>query len=185
MRRFAFALLTLGTTISSTAAAQRSLGSLQWFVGCWEATRGTTRTIERWRAPAQNEMAGDSRTIANGADRQSEKLRLFARGDTIVYEATPSGQLRTEFRTTTVGPEEVVFSNPAHDFPQRIVYRKVGNDSLVARIEGDRDNRRRPVSYPYRKIDCSTIVDSPTSQARTAHSLRQSSGSLFVWRRNR
>ena len=145
----------IGLAVAPPLAAQAApLENLKWLQGCWELSRGTTRVVEKWSGDA-NMMTGESRMTSNGVERESEKLRLFARGDTLVYEATPSRQQTTEFKTTAWKGEEIVFANPAHDFPQRIVYRKVGADSLLARIEGDRDGRRNPVSFRYARINCS------------------------------
>lgn len=36
----------------------------------------------------------------------------------------------------------MVFENPAHDYPNKIVYQKVGNDSLVAEIFGKKMEKK-------------------------------------------
>ena len=48
----------------------------------------------------------------------------------------------------------VTFENLAHDFPQRVMYRRVGGDSLVARVEGTRAGRTRGVDFAYRRAAC-------------------------------
>jgi hypothetical protein len=48
----------------------------------------------------------------------------------------------------------ITFSNPAHDFPQRIIYRRAGADSLHARIEGTRNGQPRGVDYAYVRVAC-------------------------------
>lgn len=113
-------------------------------------------------------MAGSGRTSINGVPRESEKLRIFFSGDTIVYEAIPSGQMLTLFRAATFTDREIVFANPEHDFPQRIVYTRVGKDSLIARIEGDRAGRRQPVSYPFKKVECTPDTPTASELAREA-----------------
>lgn len=50
-----------------------------------------------------------------------------------------------------------VFENPNHDFPQRIIYRLVTVDSLVARIEGRIDGKERSSDFPYRRARCEPI----------------------------
>jgi hypothetical protein len=148
-------LAALLLIVPSALVAQASpLQNVRWLEGCWQMVRGTTTTTERWLAPTNNVMTGDSRTFTNGVERESERLRLFAVGDTLVYESTPSSQAMTQFRATTTTGDEITFANPAHDFPQRIVYRRVGADSIIARIEGDRAGRRRPVVFPYQKVAC-------------------------------
>jgi hypothetical protein len=52
----------------------------------------------------------------------------------------------------------VLFENAAHDFPQRIGYRRLGNDSLVAWIEGTRQGRTRRVEFPYGRVACANRV---------------------------
>lgn len=103
-------------------------------------------------------MFGASRTVIGGAVRESEFLRMAARGDTIVYTAIPSGQRETDFRSTAVGSAEMVFENRAHDFPQVIRYRKSAADSVVARIEGPGpNNTTRGVDFPMRRVSCTEI----------------------------
>jgi hypothetical protein len=117
-------------------------------------TGGTTTVDEQWMAPAGGAMLGMSRTVVGGRLREYESLRIQAVGDTLVYAASPSGQQPTEFRSSLVRPGEVVFENPAHDFPQRIRYRLSAPTVLVATIEGDRAGRRRPVVFSYSRVPC-------------------------------
>ena len=95
-------------------------------------------------------MLGASRTTVNGQVREFEQLRLAWHGDTLVYTALPSGQQETSFRATVVAETGFTAENPAHDFPQRISYRKRGADSLVARIEGG----NRGIDFPMRRVAC-------------------------------
>ena len=70
-----------------------------------------------------------------------------------MYVAHPSGQPAAEFLSTTVSGDTVLFENPAHDFPQRIGYRRQGA-SLLAWIEGARNGKTRRVEFPYRRVAC-------------------------------
>lgn len=153
---------------ASPAEGQSGVEAVRWLAACWEMTGTNRRVIERWMEPANGELRGSSRTIAGTREVEGERLRIYAVGDSLVYDARPSGQARTEFRGRVTGAGEVSFANPAHDFPQRISYRRVGTDSLVARIEGDRDNRRQPVTYAYRRVDCSGFAPTPAEVAEDA-----------------
>ena len=155
--RLLFVVLIAATPVHAQRATLAQVG---WLEGCWELNAANRRVVERWTS-ADVMLVGSSRTWIGGQPRESEALRLFTRGDTLVYEALPSGQQRTEFKTVVASDREVVFANPAHDFPQRIVYTRVGSDSVIARIEGDRAGRRAPVSYPFRKVVCTP--DTPTA----------------------
>ena len=132
--------LIAGMFWASVAAAQGGIERAAWLAGCWELRTATRVTTEMWMAPSGNVMLGASRTVSGGTTREFEFLRLSVRGDTLVYTAIPSGQQQTDFKSVGSGASPLVFENPAHDFPQRIIYRRSSADSLVARIEGPGPN---------------------------------------------
>jgi hypothetical protein len=155
--------------VATPAEAQSGgVDAVRWMAACWEMSSGTRRVVERWTEPTNGELRGSSRTIVGTREVEGERLRIYAAGDSLVYDARPSGQARTEFRGRATGAGEVLFENRGHDFPQRISYRRVGSDSLVARIEGDRDNRRQPVTYAYRRVDCAAFSPTPAEVAEDA-----------------
>ena len=132
---------------------------LQWLAGCWERQAGTRLVEEAWLAPRAGTMLGLGRTTRGDTLVEFEQLRIFARGDTLVYAAAPSGQPRAEFRAVPpLDPHDLIFANPVHDFPQRIRYRRVGPDSLVARIEGERNGVPRGVDFPFRRVSCARAM---------------------------
>jgi hypothetical protein len=47
-----------------------------------------------------------------------------------------------------------VFENPAHDFPQRIAYRRLSADSIVARISAERDGKSRGMDIRMKRVSC-------------------------------
>ena len=104
--------------------------------------------------PAADLMLGASRTVINGAVREYEQVRLSASGGKLVYTALPSGQKEASFTSTQVSDSSLVFENPAHDFPQKITYRRHGADSLVARVEGPGPNGPRGFNLPMRRVSC-------------------------------
>lgn len=158
-RVFAAAVLGVVLMLLPTAGALRAQASdatagLQWLAGCWKLERGDRTTLETWMVPAGGLMIGGSRTVAGGRTREFEHLRIAARSDGIVYVAMPSGQQPTEF-AGTVTDSGFVVENPAHDFPKKIIYRRRGADSVVARIEGPgRDGQTRGIDFPYRRTSC-------------------------------
>jgi hypothetical protein len=161
--------VTLLLPASGVYAQQQSLAAVSWFQGCWERTLpNDRRTVERWHAPAGNELKGDSRSFAGAVETGGERLRISVDGGTLVYHAHPSTQLPQTFRAKTVSATEIVFENLEHDFPQRIVYVRQGKDSLIARIEGDRAGRRQPVTFPFRSIGCAGQEESPSNVAEDA-----------------
>jgi hypothetical protein len=159
-------LLLVLPSDASAQNAQRAhpTDGLAWLSGCWErrTARGAAVT-EQWMAPAGGMLLGAGRTVRGDSVTEYEQLRIHERGDTVVYHAMPSGQAPAEFRTTQVSDTLVAFDNPAHDFPQRVLYRRGAADSLYARIEGTRNGQRRGVDFRYARVSCV----SPSSNSAT------------------
>jgi hypothetical protein len=73
------------------------------------------------------------------------------RADGIYYVAHPKARCPgTDFKLTRVSGSEVVFENPEHDFPKRIIYRKTADDGLTASI--DAGEGTKSMSFAYRRI---------------------------------
>ena len=107
-----------------------------------------------WMPPAGGLMMGASRTVADGKVVEWERLQLEEREGRLIYTSLPSGQNEASFTSTTVTDSSFVVENLQHDFPQRIIYRRHGADSLLARIEGPRDGRVRGVDFPMKRVSC-------------------------------
>jgi hypothetical protein len=52
---------------------------------------------------------------------------------------------------TKSNENEITFENPKHDFPNKIVYTKITNDSLVAVIYGKKDGKEMRENFPMKK----------------------------------
>ena len=130
------------------------IGRLSWLSGCWESVRGERRIEEQWMAPRGGSMLGLGRTVVRDSTVEFEYVRIHERDGRLVYTAKPSGQAEASFSSVTLSDSLVVFEDPAHDFPQRIIYRRQGADSLVARIEGERNGKLRGVDFPMRRAAC-------------------------------
>lgn len=129
--------------------------SLSWMAGCWERRAGFVVTDEHWMSPRAGTMLGTSRTTRGDAVVEYEFMRIYGtREDTVVYAAHPSGQKPAQFRGRAMPRREITFENRAHDFPQRIIYRALGDDSLVARVEGTSRGKSRGVDFRYRRVAC-------------------------------
>ena len=104
-------------------------------------------------APRAGVMLGMSRTVRGDSLIEWEFMRLHERAGKLVFAAQPARQAPAEFESTSIGSGVITFANPAHDFPQRIIYRR-GGDSLFARIEGVRNGQERGVDFRYARVRC-------------------------------
>lgn len=152
---------------AAPATAETGAGSidrLRWMAGCWERRTGTRLVEEQWMEPRGGMMLGVSRTVRGDTLVEYEQIRIYERGGKLVFAAMPSGQAPSEFESTEVGDSVVVFENPKHDFPQRILYCRAGLDSMVARVEGVSRGKQRRLEFPYVHIACPSGGPSPMSR---------------------
>ncbi|MND00816.1 hypothetical protein D3C83_195580 [compost metagenome] len=51
-------------------------------------------------------------------------------------------------------PGRIVFENPTHDFPQRVIYQGRDDDGLLGRIEGESGGEPLSVDFPMDRATC-------------------------------
>ena len=133
-------LLVLTALLASpapAAARSASIDSLAWLAGSWASDSAGVRIEEHWMAPRGGQMIGMHRDVARGRVAGFEFLRIVpdsAQG--LAYVSMPGGRPPTRFPLKSVQGTSVMFENPAHDFPQRILYWLADDGRLHARIEG-------------------------------------------------
>ena len=141
-------------TAATLASAQTDVHSLGWLAGCWEMRPAPGLSIEeQWTKPAGNTLLGMGRTIKGGKTVFTEFLRISIENGKLTYTARIGTKGVTEFPLLRMTADEVVFENPTHDFPQRVLYRKSGQ-SIVARIEGMDKGKERHEDFPYTRARC-------------------------------
>jgi hypothetical protein len=139
-----------------TGRAQTSRPGIEraaWLQGCWELTTPTRTVEEIWTTAKGGSMIGVSRTIRDGKLAEYEMNVLREQGERLAYEAHPSGQPAATFLSTSIGASELIFENPAHEFPQQIGYRLEG-DALLAWIRGTQKGQERRLEFPYKRVRC-------------------------------
>ena len=119
-------------------AAQPGPGQpdLDWLAGYWLACDARMEVAEYWTTRRGGVMLGGSVTYGIQAfGWEQVRIETTLDGATMQYVARPRGAAAdTEFRLVRGGANQAVFENPAHDYPQRISYRRQG-DVLIARTE--------------------------------------------------
>jgi hypothetical protein len=153
MRHVMLAALLAGAW-PAPADAQTGIDRVAWMQGCWQLTNGDRIVEENWTSPKAGAMLGTGRTIRAGKLVEHEFVLLAERDGRLAYQAHPSGQPSTTFMSKEMDDTSVVFEDPAHDFPQRVGYRRVAGDQLLGWIEGTLSGKPRRVEFPYRRVEC-------------------------------
>lgn len=146
--------LAVAALASGSIHAQSNvrIDDLAWLAGCWAITLPDGSIEEHWLPPAGGAMLGLSRTVRGGRMTEYEFLAIREVDGKLAYVSIPSRQTETVFPLVQSSSNTLVFENPKHDYPQRIIYRKQGND-LTARIEGMSAGKLRVSDFPYQRCD--------------------------------
>lgn len=124
-----------GLALAVAAPAQEAAPSMPgWMAGAWQQVDGDRWTEEYWTAPRGGLMLGAGRSGRGEALREWEATRIQIGEDgKPAFIASPEGGSPTRFALVSAGPTEIVFANPAHDYPQRIRYWRDGA-ALMAEV---------------------------------------------------
>ena len=136
-------------------ASQTELARMGWLAGCWQIVDAEPGSGEIWMRAAGGAMLGISRVVKDGKTVHFEWMRLLddSKGK-LQFIAQPSGQPETAFELSDLAPSHAAFINPMHDFPQRIVYRHLDDDTAEAYIEGRNKGVQQRVTFPLRREQC-------------------------------
>jgi len=118
--------------------------------GYWLSCDGTSETAENWIGAGRGVLLGSN--ISRDRRVTFEFLRIAENASGgLSYFSMPNGRSPpTEFVMVSHDEQRVVFENPAHDFPQRIIYARDG-DALTARIEGEIEGAASAVEWRFRR----------------------------------
>lgn len=126
-----------------------------WLVGRWENNSDEGNLSEFWTKANDSTFHGESYFVIKNDTVFGEKVELMQRGKDFIYEARVAKQNDEKpvpFKLTTSSETEMVWENPAHDYPNKIVYQNVGNDSLVAEIFGTKDGKVKSEVFKMKKV---------------------------------
>jgi len=147
-------LLAIGVAVTGAELQASPIERLSWLAGCWESDDGDRRVEEQWMEPRGGMMVRMSRTVAGGKAIEFESMRIHEGNGRLIFTARPSGQSEVSFESSELNRWRVVFENAAHDFPQRIIYSRQEDGSLLARIEGEEAGKASGVDYLMRRSLC-------------------------------
>jgi hypothetical protein len=155
IRIFAAMIAVECVGMPASAQAASSFDRLSWLAGCWNSETKESGSAEQWMQPAGGTMLGVGRTVKSGKTTEFEFMRIHEAPDgKLLFTAIPSGQTEATFTQLRLSDSEIVFENPAHDFPQRVIYRRDGGARLVASIEGTRNGKSRRIEFPMQRGQC-------------------------------
>jgi len=134
----------------------KKIAEAGWLVGTWSGNSGERSTYENWEKYNDSTYVGRSYSIQQGDTVSSESIRLVQQGKVINYIPTVEGQnndMPVMFTLISSDSNKLIFENPAHDFPQRVTYRMVSPDSLIAEISGLINGKQHAQEFPMHRVE--------------------------------
>lgn len=130
------------------------LSDLNWFLGKWQINE--SKSYEEWKKMDDNLFKGVGYKIRKNDTLVTETIEIVQRGKDLFYIPTVTGQndgKPVEFKLVSYKKGKIIFENKNHDFPQRIIYIKTGDDLINARIEGVKQGIFSQVEFKLNKIN--------------------------------
>lgn len=132
------------------------LKKASWFLGNWENNSKGAIFKEIWSQKNDSSYFAESFVIVEKDTVFYEKIDLVETNNSLIYIVSVKDQNKEKpvsFYMTKSSEKELVFENPKHDFPTKIVYTKITNDSLVAVIYGKKDGKKMSELFPMKKTN--------------------------------
>ncbi|TBX70056.1 hypothetical protein EZL74_04745 [Flavobacterium silvisoli] len=130
------------------------LEKMNWLVGQWENKMPEGLLVENWKKENDSTFSGSSYFINAKDTVHFESIRLTQKEEDLIYTATVTGQnddQPVDFKLTSDNANSFTFENPAHDYPQKITYKKVDQNNLTATISGKQQGKESQESYPMKR----------------------------------
>lgn len=131
-------------TDNKNSKKYQAIEKAQWLIGHWQNKSAKGLLTEAWNKENDSTLVGQSYFIANGDTLFVENIRIEQRDGNLSYIPTVRDQNNGQavyFTLTRSTDSTLVFENPEHDFPQKIVYKMIAKDSLVAEVSAVVDGR--------------------------------------------
>lgn len=153
MRHSIRIFIIISVLISTSDVLAQKKDNFQWLLGVWKIITTNGITIEQWKSVNDSTYSGKSYFVKTSGDTiPQEFVELHFRKGQWMYVPTEHGQNKnqpTVFQVIFIGTEEFISTNSAHDFPQRIAYRRVKNQ-LLASIEGSRKGKYAKQNFDFK-----------------------------------
>lgn len=142
-------------TIISCKQEQKPLETISWLQGTWVSQTQRGPLYEYWQKTGDSGYAVKNFYLYQADTVYFEKVAVTVAQNKIHYTVTVAADTKQEpvdFVSIALDSDSMVLENKRNPFPQQIIYRKKGADSLVAEITGLMAGRKVSEFFPMKKI---------------------------------
>lgn len=140
---------------SWTVRLSQSIKNVEWLKGTWVNKSAKGNLFETWKQVNKNELSGKSYVVKSKDTMIFETVRLIHQHDSLFYIPTVANQNSNQpirFTAIEITDKKMLFENRAHDFPQRISYTRIGVDSLVAVVSGEKKGKSKKEVFGMKRV---------------------------------
>lgn len=133
----------------------KELKQLSWLIGEWQIVKDSTIIKETWVLRNDSMMQGLNTYVKNQELKSTETIEITYKQSTLYYIPTVSNQNDGQavyFKLIDINDTMVVFENQQHDFPTRIVYKKLSDSTCLAKISGMIKSEERIVEFDFKRV---------------------------------
>ncbi|RTZ06650.1 hypothetical protein EKM05_12020 [Flavobacterium sp. GSP27] len=149
-------LLTIFSCKESDANELEKMKAANWILGNWENKSVDGNLSETWKKVNDSTFEAQSYFIKEKDTLHFESIILQQKGEELTYSTMVKGQNEEKavaFKLTTTTEKQLVFENPKHDYPQKIIYSEINPDSMVTKISGIQQGKPSSEQYSMKKIN--------------------------------
>lgn len=136
--------------MSSCNSSSSKIDKLDWLAGTWKMQMPDGNFIETWKKENDKKLSGNGYFITTNNDTTfREILTIENKDDTIFYivKTAQNGEEPVSFKEVSSNEYDLVFENSLHDFPQKILYTRVNDTTLTAKITGTQNGKVRTEEF--------------------------------------
>ncbi|MDR6967596.1 hypothetical protein J2X31_001608 [Flavobacterium arsenatis] len=147
------------TTVEQPTQPEKQFAALEkanWFLGRWENNSPEGNLSEIWKKENDSTFFGESYFVIKNDTVFAERVSLEERNGKLSCVVTVPNQNDAKpvaFELTSAEANSLIFENPKHDYPNKIIYNQVGKDSLVAEIRGIKDGKEKNEFFRMKKVE--------------------------------
>ncbi|PWV57042.1 YciI family protein [Chitinophaga sp. S165] len=128
--------------------------------GTWKVEN--EETYEHWDSLNEQRLKGFAYEMKDRQMKVSEYLDITRKNKDVTYTASVVGQNKGKDVTFKLMKADSVFSfeNPGHDFPKKVLYKKVSDTEIYVEVSDGKDKK---FSYYMQKLHVNKIAKDPTN----------------------
>ena len=148
-------LLAIVSCKNSGSNEKDKIKEARWILGEWESKSADGNLSETWKKVNDSTFQAQSYFIKEKDTVHFESITLQQNGEVLSYNATVKGQnsdKHVSFKLTNSTEKQLIFENPKHDYPKKIIYTQINEDNFVAEISGTLEGKATSEKFAMNKI---------------------------------